>query len=385
MKKQPDPWQIIEALSTTEATRFEWRWRLGAFYPVAEPFLKQVPLPNNIYAPCTKCGVSALLLHDRKLGHYFSLHDDNDSLICPHSDIISTQDAVPLAIHFPLFASTVCMALSLNPPEADDPRIRHSLIGTANSPVPMPVFVLLSADSNTAILRYFSQLSGLVPPALVLSLRPNTRLMSCLTSRDFFVGDLSSLLAWTEVGLVKTNVNFFDRLNVQQSFQYPNVRDTPTSIPHTHKVEGALFEISEKLDRVSATFNEDRDGYAQVKQENHRLRETLSEAAQSADRFLAGLNMRLTTRERALFLELIATKEVGAIRRVYSYAEIGEARGVSKQAIDKSYHVLAKKHPEVADYIESIRNPVKPMNFSEMSPADRRRHGVDSTYDHKVG
>jgi hypothetical protein len=116
-----------------------------------------------------------------------------------------------------------------------------------------------------------------------------------------------------------------------------------------------------------------------------RLRHEVENLAAGADKFLAGLAVQLTKSECALFLDLIASVQDGAVRRVLTYSEIGKQRGVSKQAIHKAYKSLAAAHTSVGDYIESVRHPETPRNFSELSPTDRQEHGIDSTYDHPVG
>lgn len=115
-----------------------------------------------------------------------------------------------------------------------------------------------------------------------------------------------------------------------------------------------------------------------------RLRQELSALAEGADRFLAGLSTKLGEIDRQLFFELIASIENTNERRVRTYDEIGERMGISKQAVQQRYRKLCMRMPEFGDYVEAIRRPVNPQNFSEMSPSDRLNHGVDSCYNHKV-
>lgn len=119
--------------------------------------------------------------------------------------------------------------------------------------------------------------------------------------------------------------------------------------------------------------------------ESVRLKKDISEMAEGADKFIAGLQQQLTSRERDIFFDLIASITEGHIRRIRTYAEIGRARNITKQAVQKAHKKLADKHPSVGAFIEAIRSPAQSRRFSELSPTERRRYGVDSSYDHQPG
>ena len=111
----------------------------------------------------------------------------------------------------------------------------------------------------------------------------------------------------------------------------------------------------------------------------------MKELADGADRFLAGLKAKLTKTQGELFFELIASVGEEHQRRVQSYSEIGRKLGVTKQAVQKRYKTLCETHPSIRDYIKTIREQAKAANFSELSPKERRKMGVDESYDHEVG
>ena len=106
------------------------------------------------------------------------------------------------------------------------------------------------------------------------------------------------------------------------------------------------------------------------------------ELAAGADRFLAGLQTKLTERETSLFFELISSVDDPVGRRVKTYEEIGERFGVTRQAIEKRYKKMRGRVAELGDYVEAIRRPKKAQNFSEMSPSDRRKQGIDESYNY---
>ena len=115
-------------------------------------------------------------------------------------------------------------------------------------------------------------------------------------------------------------------------------------------------------------------------------REAIEDMADGPDRFLAGLQGQLTEKQRELFFALIEKIDDGAVRRVRTYAEIGKMLGgVKKQAIGTRVKRLYEQHEGVADYVRAIREPEKPQDFSEMSPSDRRKHGIDKTYNYDSG
>jgi hypothetical protein len=154
----------------------------------------------------------------------------------------------------------------------------------------------------------------------------------------------------------------------------PDIRD---AIPE-------WFKKSEE--RLLSAIGEAAAVFRSTGSANERLKQTLSELADGADRFLAGLKAKLTTPQGELFFELIAlVVDEKDRRRVRSYGEIGRKLGITKQAVQKRYKTLCEAHPSVRNYIEAIREQAKAVNFSEMSPKERRKQGVDESYDHEVG
>lgn len=158
--------------------------------------------------------------------------------------------------------------------------------------------------------------------------------------------------------------------------------ENPVTPPQSSLMEQRLLAAINALAHANSQMRAD---YEQTQATAARLRASMSDLAHGADRFIAGLTSRLTNNERDLFFALIASVPDGTSRRIQSYAEIAQRRGVSKQAIHKAYRSLRAAHPSVGDYVESIRHPETPRNFSELSPTDRQNYGVDSAYDHPVG
>jgi len=139
----------------------------------------------------------------------------------------------------------------------------------------------------------------------------------------------------------------------------------------------AIHEIQTEMIKLSSEDNV-------LKSCSARLRQELSDLAEGADKFLAGLSTKLGDKDRQLFFELIVSIEDANGRRVRTYEEIGTRMKISKQAVQQRYRRISVRIPEFGDYVEAIRRPVKPQYFSEMSPSDRRNQGVDSCYDHTM-
>ncbi len=130
----------------------------------------------------------------------------------------------------------------------------------------------------------------------------------------------------------------------------------------------AVAEMAGSFSHISSTCNS--------------LRKNVEDMADGADRFLAGIKAKLTKPESDLFFEMIATVHDGSNRKIQTYSDIGSKLGVSKQAVQKRYKKLCTSHPAIAEYIGAIRTPQKADNFSELSPTERRKRGVDESYNY---
>jgi len=142
--------------------------------------------------------------------------------------------------------------------------------------------------------------------------------------------------------------------------------------------------LMDSIGTIQADIRQVLDDHGNLRIENQRAKQDIGEMTEGADRFLAGLQQKLKKKERDLFFELIASKEINGARRVSTYAEIGIRLGITKQAVEKRLRALEKRNSQVTEYIKSIRHPIKTETFSAMSPSDRRKYGVDEAYNSKV-
>lgn len=155
--------------------------------------------------------------------------------------------------------------------------------------------------------------------------------------------------------------------------------DTRKVLEGNHRQnQSAVRRISEEVSGVLIDLN-------QTNQMNDDLRKEVESLAEGADRFLSGLQKNLSDKDTRLFLDLITTVDSESGRKVKTYEEIGEKYRVTKQAIQKRYKSLIKRCPEVEGFIDTVRNKQTEPVFSGMSPSERRKSGIDESYNYDAG
>lgn len=186
-------------------------------------------------------------------------------------------------------------------------------------------------------------------------------------------GGLATRVAGCERGLRSIEEKLDRLLELQVGRE-----DTPAWAEQSERrVIAAVEEITAEVGALAAAD-------LGLRAEADRLRGELGDLADGADRFLAGLQSKLAERDKILFFDLIASVDGPEGRRVKTYAEIGERLGVTRQAIEKRYRKLRKNVPELGDYVDAIRRPEKAKNFSEMSPSERRKQGIEESYNYNA-
>ena len=153
----------------------------------------------------------------------------------------------------------------------------------------------------------------------------------------------------------------------------------------------AVYPDGAKLDVIIGQVQELKGAVAQsvdatsrVKAESERRKIVIEEMADGPDKFLAGMRARITEPDNVnLFMCLIEKTTSDGKERYLSYAEMGgRMEGVTKQAVNARVTRFKVKYPEVWDYVDSVRNPQKPVDFSEMAPSERRKSGIDESYNY---
>jgi hypothetical protein len=113
----------------------------------------------------------------------------------------------------------------------------------------------------------------------------------------------------------------------------------------------------------------------------NEMRQELDEISGRADVFItqlvAGFGSDKAMAE--IFLRLLAT---GADGKPLSYAKVGAQMGITKQAVEARFRKMASQYPPAHRHLKSIRSRDKTTQFSAMSPTERRKQGVDESYDY---
>lgn len=151
-------------------------------------------------------------------------------------------------------------------------------------------------------------------------------------------------------------------------------------------VQQAVGVLGKQVDGLQATVDESLVEKSRLASECERRRDTLGELAGSGDQYLTGLRARIKdSKLLELFLELQTKVTVGGQSRYQSYTEIGRRLGgLTRQGIGARVKLLREKHPEASDYIDDLRARDQADCFSELSPEDREKLGIDKAFDHKV-
>ena len=152
------------------------------------------------------------------------------------------------------------------------------------------------------------------------------------------------------------------------------------SYPEAAKLDAIMGEVKELKGAVVQSV----DATQRVRAESERRKVVIEEMAEGADKFLAGMRARITEPENLnLFMCLLEKTAADGQERYLSYAEIGgRLDGVTKQAVGARVNRFKGKYPEVWDYVDALRNPEKTVVFSEMAPSERRKSGIDESYNY---
>jgi hypothetical protein len=116
---------------------------------------------------------------------------------------------------------------------------------------------------------------------------------------------------------------------------------------------------------------------------SREMRAEFAEMAGGADEFMGKIIAGFGADERMarLFMLLRADnpKKPG---KLLTFEEIGKQMGVKKQAISKQFAAMEGKYPAAHHHIISLRSPAKVENYSEISPKERRKAGIEESYNY---
>ncbi|GEP42168.1 hypothetical protein BGE01nite_14590 [Brevifollis gellanilyticus] len=131
------------------------------------------------------------------------------------------------------------------------------------------------------------------------------------------------------------------------------------------------------------------EGFKSVLAHTTTQQQLLDEVSSGALAFLKSLSQKLTSKQHQLFVLLVETVSGGGAERHLSYDEIAMKlckkgkKPISKQAVWKQVEALKAQNPRLKLFIENARQRETSSNFSELSPTQRRKSGIDESYDHR--
>jgi hypothetical protein len=113
----------------------------------------------------------------------------------------------------------------------------------------------------------------------------------------------------------------------------------------------------------------------------NEMRKELEEISGRADAFLTQLVVGFgSNKDMAnLFMRMLA---IGADGKPLSYAKIGAQIGITKQAVEARFRKMAAEYPPAHRHLKTIRARDKTTQFSALAPKERRKQGVDESYDY---
>lgn len=199
MPRSPDPWQVIEALAGTPATLYEWRQRLGRFFPAANTFLAPAPEVEDFFVPCAACSRPVAAFRETR-EVYRTAHDLDAP--CNNTDTLAAADAAMRILDPAALGRRVAFDLRLFAPSAEDLGAAPSLIGYTARPTRQPVFLVFNTDTDAYRASILRLLANHAPPFVVLTATPRESLRRQFASQGLHTLDLPMFFQWTPEGLV---------------------------------------------------------------------------------------------------------------------------------------------------------------------------------------
>jgi hypothetical protein len=123
-----------------------------------------------------------------------------------------------------------------------------------------------------------------------------------------------------------------------------------------------------------------QDERAELWDENGRLAAIIRDMGDEVTKVITGMRAQLSAKDMDLLI-LLMSKDANGL--FLSFEEIGKrlSKPVSKQAVSAAYARWQRGKRSVWTFVEKYRNPPQPDLFSEISPSERRRAGIDKNYD----
>jgi hypothetical protein len=116
---------------------------------------------------------------------------------------------------------------------------------------------------------------------------------------------------------------------------------------------------------------------------SREMRAEFADMAGGADEFMGKIIVGFGADEKmARLFMLLRTDNPKKLGKLMTFEEIGKQLGVKKQAISAQFAKMEQKYPTAHRFITSLRAPTEVANYSEISPKERRKAGIDESYNY---
>jgi hypothetical protein len=116
---------------------------------------------------------------------------------------------------------------------------------------------------------------------------------------------------------------------------------------------------------------------------SRQMRAEFAEMAGGADEFMSKLIAGFgSDAKMAHLFMLLRTDNPEKPGKLLTFEEIGKQLGVKKQAISAQFAKMGQKYPAAHRFILSHRAPTEVANYSEISPTERRKAGIEESYNY---
>jgi DNA-binding MarR family transcriptional regulator len=201
---------------------------------------------------------------------------------------------------------------------------------------------------------------------------------SAINAGLFQHASLSELLTITADGKPSTVRDIFQffapakRLTADSSQDFTPDRDGVTNGDLSKQIAFGFESI--KSDRIVEEIK------------SREMRAEFADMAGSADALLKQIIAGFGADEKmARLFMLLRTENPKKPGKLMTFEEIGKQLGVKKQAISAQFAKMKQKYPSAHRFITSLRAPTDVANYSELSPKERRKAGIEESYNYDQG
>ena len=390
MRKLRDGWRAVELLGARPGPRAEWQLHARLDFDVIGRYLRPHGGRLSRHYPCPRCG-RAFRAEDLGDGKAVAFPDEDDGHVCPEV-FLTHEDLAEWVCDAAALHTAIAGGLRLDGAAAVADAARGLVhLGTrALDGERVPVVLCIQSTAPLYCAAANAWLARQAGAGVFLSVRACSPLISIFDGKPDAVGSLEDLLGLDgEPGFLCEKA--FERMvrRVAEAGACGADRRPVNAVGRTDVA--AVAAVAEAKDVIIGEVRDLKGVVIQALDEgdqrqsvSERRRMMIEDMSAGPDRFLSGLAARINNEKtRVLLLALMEKVNDDGRERYLTYAEIGERiGGISKQAIGARVTRLRLKYPGPWDYVEGLREPEKAARFSEISPSERRKRGIDESYNY---